>query len=112
MFLFLFQFPSSKEEWKKTFLDFKDLWQIPNCGGALYGKHIRIQPSPGSGAMYNNYKGFCSIVLVALTNDKGEFIFVDVGKNGRLSDGGVIEYTSFDAKLKNNCLNLPENMEN
>lgn len=49
---------------------------------------------------------------MALVNAKGEFIFVDVGKNGRLSDGGVIEYTRFYEKLKNNALNLPDNVEN
>jgi hypothetical protein len=42
-----------------------------------------------------------------------EFLYVDVGKNGRLSDGGVLEYTDFYRKLK--CrpsqLNFPENNE-
>ena len=32
---------------------------------------------------------------------------VDVGVNGRISDGGVIEMTEFFARLKNNELNLP-----
>ena len=37
--------------------------------------------------------------------------FVDVGKNGRISDGGVIEHTEFLRRLKNGQLNLPENHE-
>ena len=49
---------------------------------------------------------------MALVNAKREFIFVDVGKNGRLSDGGVIQYTSFYEKLQNNTLNLPGSIEN
>ncbi|CAH2007052.1 unnamed protein product [Acanthoscelides obtectus] len=36
---------------------------------------------------------------MALVNADYEFIFVDVGKNGRLSDGGVIESTKFYHKL-------------
>ena len=36
---------------------------------------------------------------MALVNANYEFIFVDVGKNGRISDGGVIESTKFYHKL-------------
>lgn len=48
---------------------------------------------------------------MALVNSNYEFIFVDVGKNGRLSDGGVIEYTDFYKKLLMSQLNLPDNIE-
>lgn len=36
---------------------------------------------------------------MALVNSNYEFVFVDVGKNGRLSDGGVLQYTEFYRKL-------------
>lgn len=36
---------------------------------------------------------------MAVVNANYEFIFVDVGKNGRNSDGGVIELTEFHRKL-------------
>lgn len=49
---------------------------------------------------------------MALVNYNYEFIFVDVGKNGRLSDGGVIEYTEFFKRMNSGELNLPENLEN
>lgn len=75
------------------------------------GKHIRIVPPPHSGATYYNYKNFYSIVLMALVGPNYEFLYVDVGKNGRLSDGGVLEYTEFYQKLKSRQLNLPENNE-
>lgn len=76
------------------------------------GKHIRIVPLPDSGAMYyNNYKNFYSIVLLALVGPNYEFIYVEVGKNGRMSDGGVFEYTEFYRKLKLSDLNFPENNE-
>lgn len=41
---------------------------------------------------------------MALVNSNYEFIFVDVGKNGRVSDGGVIESTEFYHKLVNRKL--------
>ena len=75
------------------------------------GKHIRIVPPPESGAFYYNYKNYYSIVLMALVDSNYEFIFVDVGKNGRISDGGVIEHTEFLRRLNNGQLNLPENHE-
>jgi len=32
---------------------------------------------------------------MAIVNAKYEFIIVDVGANGRISDGGVLYYTKF-----------------
>lgn len=49
---------------------------------------------------------------MAIVNSNYEFIYIDVGKQGRLSDGEVIEATSFFHKLNDGTLNLPENEEN
>lgn len=49
---------------------------------------------------------------MATVNSNYEFIYIDVGKQGRLSDGGVIEATFFFHKLNDGTLNLPENEEN
>ena len=75
------------------------------------GKHIRIVQPSGSGAFYYNYKNYYSIVLMAVVDSNCEFIFVVVGKNGRLSDGGVLEHTEFMRRLNNGQLHLPENDE-
>lgn len=48
---------------------------------------------------------------MAVVNSKYEFIFVDVGKNGRLSDGGILQYTTFYERLIGDKLNLPEKIE-
>ncbi|XP_068092012.1 putative nuclease HARBI1 [Hyperolius riggenbachi] len=103
------KFPRTQEEWLDIAEDFEQLWHFPNCGGALDGKHIRITPPRGSGSFYFNYKGFHSIVLMALVNAHYEFIMVDIGSNGRVSDGGVLEQTVFLNKLKQKRLNLPHN---
>ncbi|KAL6421225.1 hypothetical protein ACFW04_013649 [Cataglyphis niger] len=44
---------------------------------------------------------------MALVKTNYEFIFIDVGKNGRISDGGIIECTEFYKRLKSDRLNLP-----
>ncbi|CAH2001490.1 unnamed protein product [Acanthoscelides obtectus] len=103
--------PKTKDDWCQVASDFKNQWQFINCGGALDGKHIRIVPPPHSGAQYYNYKNFYSIVLLALVNANYEFIYIDVGKNGRHSDGGILEYTEFYDKLTKGQLHLPNNDE-
>lgn len=75
------------------------------------GKHIRIWAPPKTGAQYYNYKHFYSIVLRALVNSNYEFIFVDAGKNGRISDGGVLQYTNFYQLLVEEKLMLPQRHE-
>lgn len=99
--------PETEEEWKKVAQDFENTWQFPHCVGAIDGKHIRIMLPPDSGSLYYNYKKFHSIVLMGCANAKYEFIWCEVGANGRVSDGGVIRKTTFYEKLTNGSLNLP-----
>lgn len=86
---------------------FKNKWQFPNCLGAVDGKHVKIIPPPGAGSHFFNYKGFHSIVLMAIVNADYEFIYVDIGTNGRISDGGVLKKTTFYKHLDEGTLNIP-----
>lgn len=56
-------------------------------------------------------KKFYSVVLITIVNHNYEFIYVDVGKQGRISDGGVIQATTFYRRLQNQTLNLPKPMD-
>lgn len=87
--------PSTEEEWKKIANDFGIKWNFYNCLGSIDGKHIEIRLPPGSGAYYYNYKQTFSIILMAVVNANYEFIMIDVGANGRVSDGGVFLNTKF-----------------
>lgn len=105
--MLFFQFPSTEDEWLQIAKDFETKCNFVNCVGAVDGKHVSITPPPGSGSYYYNYKGTHSLVLMAIVNANYEFIMCDFGINGRISDGGVLEYTNFYKRLKNGKLSLP-----
>nr|CAI5853194.1 unnamed protein product [Callosobruchus analis]CAI5864209.1 unnamed protein product [Callosobruchus analis] len=42
-----------------------------------------------------------------IANANYEFIYVDIGTNGRISDGGVLQKTKFFQRLNFKSLNLP-----
>ncbi|CAF4745322.1 unnamed protein product [Pieris macdunnoughi] len=89
--IFLFQVPRTKENWKILAQRFGNAWNFDNCIGAVDGKHITLQKPEHSGSYYYNYKGTYSIVLMGIANANYEFIMVDVGTNGRVSDRGIPE---------------------
>jgi len=48
---------------------------------------------------------------MVIVNHNYELIYVDVGKQGKISDGGVIQATTFYTRLQNQTLNLPKPMD-
>ncbi|XP_050293303.1 uncharacterized protein LOC126733897 [Anthonomus grandis grandis] len=101
------QLPDSPEEWLKISDDYENLWNFPQCLGAIDGKHVVLQCPFRSGSEYYNYKGTFSIVLMAVVDAKYRFLYVNVGCQGRISDGGVFKNTLFARKLNDGTLNLP-----
>lgn len=86
---------------------YEERWNFPHCLGATDGKHIAIGPPANSGSYCFNYNGHYSFVLMAIVNAKYQFMYIDVGMNGRHSDGGVLQNTVFFEKLENEELNIP-----
>lgn len=93
--------------WMDVVKVFEDVWNLPHCAGAIDGKHIVLQAPMNSGSDFFNYKSHFSIVLMAAVDANYNFIFVDVGSQGRISDGGVFKHTNLYKKLKENSLELP-----
>lgn len=77
-----------KNMWQNIADKFQILWDLPNCVGSIDGKHIRIQKLPHAGSLDYNYKNYHSIVLLACADADGNFISVETGFYGRMSDGG------------------------
>nr|CAI5824008.1 unnamed protein product [Callosobruchus analis] len=78
------------EEWNRIEHGFRTKWNFPGCIGALDGKHINIL-APNNTSDYYNYKGRHSIILLGLVDDDYCFSYINVGTNGRASDGDVYQ---------------------
>lgn len=99
--------PSNKDECKNVSVAFDENWNFPHCLGSIDGKHIVLQAPIKSGSEFYNYKSFFSIVLFALVDANYNFLFVDIGCQGRISDGGLFKNTELCKRMQNKSLNLP-----
>lgn len=103
--------PATEDEWLDIASAFDKLWQFPHTLGAIDGKHIRMKAPAKSGSQYYNFKGFYSIILFALVDAHGRFIFTDVGCNGKASDSTIYRDGHLFNGLKNGSLNIPNPKE-
>ena len=99
--------PTTTDEWLKILQNFKKRWNFPNGIDAVDGKHIILKQPKNSGSHYRNYKGTDSIILFAIVSPEYEFLFADVGMNGRNSDGGNWSQVFLKNGFETNTLNLP-----
>ena len=70
------------------------------------GKHVQLKCPVNSGSYYFNYKSSFSIVLLALYEADYKYLYVDVGCNGRISDGEVLGISSLSNALSLKTLNI------
>lgn len=94
--------PSKKEEWKQISQEFHQLWNFPNCLGAIDGKHVTIQAPSNSGSLYFNCKKSFSLVLLAICNAKYEFLLVDIGQARRKCDSGIYNNSELGRAIDEN----------
>jgi hypothetical protein len=99
----------AEAEWENIATKFLNLWDFPNCIGALDGKHVQIVAPSNSGSNYFNYKKIFSLVLLASVDANYKFIAVDIGFYGKNSDGGIFANSKLGRGLENGKLHIPEN---
>lgn len=97
----------NREQWKTIAQRFYSLWGLPNCIGAIDGKHIRIEKYPNSGSQNFNYKHYHSVVLMACCDADGIFTCIETGYAGRNSDGGIFRASAIKHWLTTEGLNIP-----
>ncbi|CAH1988985.1 unnamed protein product [Acanthoscelides obtectus] len=99
--------PPTPEEWLLVSEQYQELWNFPNCLGAMDGNHVALQTPINSGSEYYNYKSHYSIVLFGLVDANYNFIFADAGCQGRISDGGMFKHSTLYKRLQSNDLKIP-----
>ena len=76
--------------------------------GALDGNHVALKKPKNSGALYHNYKGFFSIVMLALVDGQYKFIWVDVGTAGSCSDAQIFNTCHLKRKIDDGSIGFPD----
>ena len=100
--------PETKEQWQKIAREFEAAWNFPNCLGALDGKHIAIECPKKGGSNFYNYKGFHSLVLMAMCDANYCFSLVDIGGYGRDNDASIFAQSEMGVAFEQNEIDIPE----
>ena len=80
---------STPQEWRERSQHFGHRWNLHHAVGALNGKHVAIRCPRQSESTYYNYKGFCSVVMLALTTGFCAQIFNECQLRLNVMDGTI-----------------------
>lgn len=100
--------PLTPEAWKQVADRFSSRWQFHHALGAIDGKHFAIRRPKNSHSMYHNYKGFFSLIMLAVVDADYKFIWVDIGSNGSASDAQIFNNCELKGAIENGTIGFPE----
>ncbi|XP_017481322.1 PREDICTED: putative nuclease HARBI1, partial [Rhagoletis zephyria] len=104
--IYLNNFPLKRSQIEQGVADFNAMG-YPQCIGAIDGCHIEIHPKKEEAIDYHNYKGWYSVVLLALVDAKYRFSYIHCGSPGRCNDSSIFEKSSLKRELQE-CALLDE----
>ena len=99
--------PTTRQGWRRIADVNSRRWQFHHCLGALDGKHVVIKKPRGGGSYWYNYKGFHSIVLMALVDGSYKFVWAEVGTQGTASDAQIFDECELKEGLDAGVLGIP-----
>ena len=100
-------------EWRNIADGFQDVWQLPNCIGALGARYIDIQSATtnkdDSQLTNDDHSTNREFVLMALVDSKARFTYVEIACGGGSLDSGVFESCALSKLMGSpgNDLNIP-----
>ena len=84
------------------------MWNMTHTiGGCIDGKRIRVECPNLSGTLYYNYKGFFSMVLLAICDANYCFTLFDLGQYGSNNDSGVLANSQMGQMFEDELLHVP-----
>ena len=95
-------------EWIALADDFYKRQNAPHDIGTLDEKHVVIKKPHSSGIIYHNYKGFFSVVIMALVDTDYKFIWVGVGGFGYMSDSKTFNTSELRECIVNDWIRIPK----
>lgn len=100
--------PVTADKWQEVAAKFERRWNFPHVLGAIDGKHVAIRCPKSTGSIYYNYKGFYSIVMLALVDGDYRFIWVDAGSNGACSDAQIWNACVLKQSIDDEEIGIPD----
>ncbi|KAK8773284.1 hypothetical protein V5799_012181 [Amblyomma americanum] len=80
---------------------------FPQAIGALDGCHFAISPPKKDAADYSNYKGWYSIILLAVVDHHYRFLYLNVGCPGRCHDAHVYGRSRLKKRVESDRFKSP-----
>ena len=97
-----------KTAWKKLAEGYEKNWDYPICIEVLVGKYIAIEAPNNTESLYNNCKGFHSLVLMAMCDANYCFSLVAIGGFGRDNDAALFSQSEMGIACHEREIGLPE----
>ncbi len=95
--------PQTPDEWRPVAEGSETSGTSRTPGGAIDGKHIAITKPGKTGSLYYNFKGFFSIVMLAVVDANYKFMRAP----GSSSDAGIFNRSRLEPALRLGILGLP-----
>ena len=100
--------PMQPHQWAEIADEFSRRWNLPHCVGAVDGKHVAIRKPKKGGSVFWNYKGYNSVVLMAMVDADYKFRWVQVCDPGSYSDGQIWKEADLKVAIESNVAGLSD----